>query len=711
KIPVSFANLIRLENLDLSYNNLTGKIHFLFANITCLEYIDLSKNNFTGILPTRVVRLKNLDLSRNNFIGQIPSSFGSMVNLTYLDLSTNQLIGTIPPALITNLHQLETLDLSNNNLHGAIPSSANLYVSFTSLRELNLSHNNFNVFIPSQLVRLRYLVTVDFSQNQLTGSIPSYFDSMVNLTTLVYLSFRGNLLTGKLPVWLTNLTQLINLDLSRNNFTDLIPPSFISMVNLNVLDLSDNNLDGPIPSSFGNLSQLKFLNLAMNCISGPIPLDITYLMKLSHLDLHHNHLVGDIHPEFGKLSYLSYLDFSSNQLSGNVSLANPCSLLNLNLSQNLMTGAITSVRGCRNLEYLDITEMVWSSNNSWSENGLDELAVEVDCNPPIVHRDISSNNILLNSEMEGFVADIGAARLLDPDSSNQTVIAELWDTLLQAYRKGNSACLSSGAVMHTHRSKGSANNERSFTGTIALRVLVSQISQLHHIMNNRTFEVLHIEVTNPIAFEQRLNTICIGTQKVHYNIARHQRRPSQSVVTTKTHHHHNPPKPYIKNPTGVTYADVITGNKNQSNRHIMNLPTPVSPASYQHPSNSVIAELKSAKGATNTHNLIRDEGFEDFSIKYLGGLFLLLNLRDNETTVNILSNTTLASYFKSLVPWTNDFLIQDRVTWLAISGLPPKMWTPDTFTAIANHWGDVIVLEDCNPRQFNRTTGRVCILT
>ncbi|KAK1381309.1 hypothetical protein POM88_028053 [Heracleum sosnowskyi] len=46
-----------------------------------------------------------------------------------------------------------------------------------------------------------------------------------------------------------------------------------------------------------------------------------------------------------------------------------------------------------------------------------------DCSPPIVHSDISSNNILLNSKIEAFVADFGASRLLDPDSSNQTMVA------------------------------------------------------------------------------------------------------------------------------------------------------------------------------------------------------------------------------------------------------------------------------------------------
>ncbi|KAJ0031376.1 hypothetical protein Pint_14119 [Pistacia integerrima] len=45
------------------------------------------------------------------------------------------------------------------------------------------------------------------------------------------------------------------------------------------------------------------------------------------------------------------------------------------------------------------------------------------CTPSIVHRDISSNNILLNSKMEAFVADFGTAKLLHPDSSNRTLLA------------------------------------------------------------------------------------------------------------------------------------------------------------------------------------------------------------------------------------------------------------------------------------------------
>lgn len=46
-----------------------------------------------------------------------------------------------------------------------------------------------------------------------------------------------------------------------------------------------------------------------------------------------------------------------------------------------------------------------------------------DCTYPIVHRDVSSNNILLNSEWQPTVSDFGTARLLQFDSSNRTIVA------------------------------------------------------------------------------------------------------------------------------------------------------------------------------------------------------------------------------------------------------------------------------------------------
>ena len=46
-----------------------------------------------------------------------------------------------------------------------------------------------------------------------------------------------------------------------------------------------------------------------------------------------------------------------------------------------------------------------------------------DCSPPIVHRDVSLNNVLLEWDFEPRLSDFGTARLLNPDSSNWTAVA------------------------------------------------------------------------------------------------------------------------------------------------------------------------------------------------------------------------------------------------------------------------------------------------
>ncbi|GKA98386.1 cytochrome P450 [Tanacetum coccineum] len=189
-------------------------------------------------------------------------------------------------------------------------------------------------------------------------------------------------------------------------------------------------------------------------------------------------------------------------------------------------------------------------------------------------------------------------------------------------------------------------------------------------------------VTNPTAFEHQLNTICIGTQRIRCNIAKFQRRTTRNPEAHRNtkHQPHTTRVPVSRDgpiSTGTSYTGML--NKNHSKpietiKHIIDIPLP-----YKCNKTSIFAELKTTIGATNTHNLILDEGFEDFTIKYLGGLTLLINLPDQNAANKVLSNPTLLTHFKSLLPWSNEFRIMNRVTWLAISGLPPQnfgRWNP-----------------------------------
>lgn len=55
------------------------------------------------------------------------------------------------------------------------------------------------------------------------------------------------------------------------------------------------------------------------------------------------------------------------------------------------------------------------------------------CSSPIVHRDISSKTILLDLEIQPYLPDFDAGKVLKPNSSNWTHLQALWDTLFQVY--------------------------------------------------------------------------------------------------------------------------------------------------------------------------------------------------------------------------------------------------------------------------------------
>ena len=85
--------------------------------------LDLSNNQLSGKIPASLgalEALKLLNISYNKLSGKIPESFGDIKNLESLDLSHNQLSGSIPQTL-TKLQQLTILDVNNNQLTGRIP--------------------------------------------------------------------------------------------------------------------------------------------------------------------------------------------------------------------------------------------------------------------------------------------------------------------------------------------------------------------------------------------------------------------------------------------------------------------------------------------------------------------------------------------------------------------------------------------------------------
>ncbi|CAJ2655898.1 unnamed protein product [Trifolium pratense] len=425
--------LLELRNLtalDLSYNNISIDVnvandHTFLLNISTLTLASCNLKTFPTFLRNKP-KLTILDLSNNQIHGKVPNWIWKLQNLQSFNVSHNMLTGLERP--LENLtSNLIALDLHNNQLEGPIPvfpkfasyldysmnkfdsviqQDIGNYLTFTIF--LSLSNNSLQGSIPNSLCNALNLQVLDISINNISGTIPS---CLMNMTqTLVVLNLRMNNLIGTIPDVFPPSCALRTLDLQKNNLDGQIPKSLVKCSALEVLDLANNNFTGEFPCLFKNISTIRVIVLRKNKFYGPIgcPKTNGTWHMLQIVDLAFNNFSGKLPGkcfttweamkpdenqadskvkhvqfqvlQFGQIYYhdsvtvtskgqqlefvkiltvFTAIDFSSNHFEGDIprQLFDFKGLYILNLSNNALSGQIpSSIGNLKQLESLDLSK-------------------------------------------------------------------------------------------------------------------------------------------------------------------------------------------------------------------------------------------------------------------------------------------------------------------------------------------------------------------
>nr|XP_043611476.1 MDIS1-interacting receptor like kinase 2-like [Erigeron canadensis] len=472
EIPPQFGNLKSLTNLEMQRNRISGKIPSEIGDLQQLRVLRLQQNQLSSDIPNDLGKLKNLldlNLSSNQLSGQIPLRVGDLTSLTSLDLSQNELNGSIPTTL-GNCTRLSSLSLSNNRLSGVVPPElrylAQLQVmldlsnnSFSgsipqdlanTLQYLNLSHNNFSGQIPQSLSTFMIsLVTIDLSYNNLSGPVPN--EGVFNKAPAT--SFRGNpnlcgsekelvpckgdTATNKPrnhKLLITVLAMIIILGLIASSIAIFC---IFKQKRSNPNHKEITTIDSPRSSesvvwkreckfTFGDIVKATENFNDAYCI-GKGGSGCVYKAKLP---------TGDIVAvkRMNEVNYGSDVSATNDQSFENEIRA---------LTEIRHRNIIKLYGYCRTIgnkylvyEYIEKGSLGKMLYNAEAKSVLDWISrvsivqgiahalayLHHDCHPPVVHRDVSLSNILLESDTIPKLSDFGTSKFLNMDSSNWTEV-------------------------------------------------------------------------------------------------------------------------------------------------------------------------------------------------------------------------------------------------------------------------------------------------
>ncbi|ERN15176.1 leucine-rich repeat receptor-like serine/threonine-protein kinase BAM1 [Amborella trichopoda] len=471
-IPPFVAELPELEVLQLWDNEFSGELDGKFGRN--LKLLDLSSNKLAGKIPPEICSgglLQTLILLNNSFSGQVPGSLTTCQSLKRVRLGDNLLNGSLPYGLLS-LQNLTQLELKNNKLTGKF-FSGNLSVSETLL-ELSLSNNQLNGEIPAIIGDFGSLQKLFLAGNQFSGEIPPKICSLNDLSVL---DLSRNNFSGEIPAKIAGMRSLTYLNLSKNHLVGQIPAAFQAMKGSASMDFSYNDLTEPLvgSSGFGEMSRVRawwasllvLAGLAVGAIGFVVGLLIRARVlkkakkntwKLTVFDervgfmrcedvldcLKEENIIGKggsgtvyrgIMPNGDQVavkramcsmqsSFLHNGNSTDIHTLGSIRHRNIVRLLgfctnqetNLFVYEYMHTGSLGEV-----LHGTDGSHLDWYTRCKIAGEAAKGLCyLHHECLPPIVHRNVKSNSILLDSHFEAHISDFGLAKFVKEPGSEMS---------------------------------------------------------------------------------------------------------------------------------------------------------------------------------------------------------------------------------------------------------------------------------------------------
>ncbi|XP_024938100.1 leucine-rich repeat-containing protein 40 isoform X2 [Cephus cinctus] len=276
-------------------------------------------NNKIKEIPEEIVQLLNLerlDLSCNN-ISKVPGCIGIMPNLQNFVIDGNKLQNLRRDIIQCGTHRIlrhlrESIEMENVESRGFSSLNANdsifpdKYV-MRNTRLLSLTGQNLQE-IPQAILEdasEAQITCIDLSRNKFCN----LQDNLSIVTTITDLKLRCNQLSS-LPDWIgEKYKHLRFIDLSNNRLSSL--PASISLLEyLLEINISYNRFT-KLPDCIYDIERLEILTVGNNQLSLIDVSSLSKLRRLATLDLSNNNIVF-VPPELGNLKNLRTLLLSGN---------------------------------------------------------------------------------------------------------------------------------------------------------------------------------------------------------------------------------------------------------------------------------------------------------------------------------------------------------------------------------------------------------------